>query len=175
MVGEEASECRSMLEMSYPMENGMVRCWEDMLHLWDYTFGSECLDINPKECKVWTRVRQTKTEMNGKKNCTRTRLLLSLCMFSIQDPTDWATHEPDQKPRENRWNHVWEVPVLRHLRGHPGRAHSVRSGWEGATRCTKIKGLNPDLLLTVQLTGYLVSFNSRFVKWLCPQVCLPVL
>lgn len=52
MVGEEASECRSMLEMSYPMENGMVRCWEDMLHLWDYTFGPECLDINPKECKV---------------------------------------------------------------------------------------------------------------------------
>lgn len=67
MVGEEASECRSMLEVSYPMENGMVRCWEDMLHLWDYTFGSECLDINSKECKVWTRVRHTKTEMNGKK------------------------------------------------------------------------------------------------------------
>lgn len=52
MVGEEASECRSMLEVAYPMENGMVRCWEDMLHLWDHTFGPDRLDIDPKECKV---------------------------------------------------------------------------------------------------------------------------
>lgn len=52
MVGDEASECRSMLEVSYPMENGRVRCWEDMLHLWDYTFGPDRLNINPSECKV---------------------------------------------------------------------------------------------------------------------------
>lgn len=52
MVGDEASECRSMLEVSYPMENGMVRCWEDMLHLWDYTFGPDRLSIDPSECKV---------------------------------------------------------------------------------------------------------------------------
>lgn len=52
MVGDEASECRSMLEVSYPMENGMVRCWDDMLHLWDYTFGPDRLNINPSECKV---------------------------------------------------------------------------------------------------------------------------
>ncbi len=52
MVGDEASECRSMLEVSYPMENGIVRCWDDMLHLWDHTFGPDRLDIDPKECKV---------------------------------------------------------------------------------------------------------------------------
>lgn len=52
MVGDEASECRSMLEVSYPMENGMVRCWDDMLHLWDHTFGPDRLNINPSECKV---------------------------------------------------------------------------------------------------------------------------
>lgn len=52
MVGDEASECRSMLEVSYPMENGMVRSWEDMLHLWDYTFGPDRLNIDPSECKV---------------------------------------------------------------------------------------------------------------------------
>uniref|UniRef100_A0A8C1NJY4 Zgc:101810 n=1 Tax=Cyprinus carpio TaxID=7962 RepID=A0A8C1NJY4_CYPCA len=52
MVGEEASECRSMLEVSYPMENGIVRRWEDMLHLWDHTFGPERLNINPPDCKV---------------------------------------------------------------------------------------------------------------------------
>uniref|UniRef100_A0A8C2I4P8 Zgc:101810 n=1 Tax=Cyprinus carpio TaxID=7962 RepID=A0A8C2I4P8_CYPCA len=52
MVGEEASECRSMLEVSYPMENGIVRRWEDMLHLWDHTFGPQRLNINPPDCKV---------------------------------------------------------------------------------------------------------------------------
>ncbi|KAK7171119.1 hypothetical protein R3I94_001129 [Phoxinus phoxinus] len=52
MVGDEASECRSMLEISYPMENGMVRSWEDMLHLWDHTFGPQRLDISPPDSKV---------------------------------------------------------------------------------------------------------------------------
>uniref|UniRef100_A0A672NH14 Zgc:101810 n=1 Tax=Sinocyclocheilus grahami TaxID=75366 RepID=A0A672NH14_SINGR len=52
MVGDEASECRSMLEVSYPMEIGIVRCWEDMLHLWDHTFGPQRLNINPPDCKA---------------------------------------------------------------------------------------------------------------------------
>lgn len=52
MVGDEASECRSMLEISYPMENGMVRSWEDMLHLWDHTFGLQRLNISPPNSKV---------------------------------------------------------------------------------------------------------------------------
>ena len=30
MVGDEASQLRSMLEVNYPMENGIVRSWEDM-------------------------------------------------------------------------------------------------------------------------------------------------
>ena len=52
MVGDEASKLRSMLEVNYPMENGMVRNWDDMMHVWDYTFGPEKLDIDPSECKV---------------------------------------------------------------------------------------------------------------------------
>ena len=35
MVGDEASKLRAMLEVNYPMENGMVRNWEDMCHVWD--------------------------------------------------------------------------------------------------------------------------------------------
>ncbi len=42
-----------MLEVEYPMENGMVRNWQDMCHVWDYTFGPDKMDIDPKECKVW--------------------------------------------------------------------------------------------------------------------------
>ncbi|CAJ0648157.1 4366_t:CDS:2 [Entrophospora sp. SA101] len=41
MVGDEAAELRSMLQMSYPMENGIIKIWEDMKHLWDYTFLRE--------------------------------------------------------------------------------------------------------------------------------------
>jgi actin-related protein 2 len=40
-VGDEAAALRSILQMSYPMENGIVRNWEDMHHLWDYTFHNK--------------------------------------------------------------------------------------------------------------------------------------
>lgn len=51
MVGDEASKLRSQLEISYPMENGIVRNWTDMCHVWDYTFHTK-MGINPKDCKI---------------------------------------------------------------------------------------------------------------------------
>lgn len=38
MCGNEAADVRSMLQISYPMENGIIKNWEDMEHLWDYAF-----------------------------------------------------------------------------------------------------------------------------------------
>lgn len=38
MCGDEAAAARTMLQISYPMENGIVKKWDDMEHLWDYTF-----------------------------------------------------------------------------------------------------------------------------------------
>ena len=64
MIGDEASQLRSMLEVNYPMENGIVRNWEDMLHLYDYTFGPQKLSINPRECKLLL----TEPPMNPAKN-----------------------------------------------------------------------------------------------------------
>lgn len=52
MVGDEASALRSLLDISYPMENGVVRNWEDMCHVWDYTFGPSKMDLNPTDAKV---------------------------------------------------------------------------------------------------------------------------
>lgn len=52
MVGDEASALRSLLELNYPMENGVVRNWEDMCHVWDYTFGPKKMDIDPTNAKV---------------------------------------------------------------------------------------------------------------------------
>ena len=31
MVGDEAAKLRSILQMSYPMENGIIKKWEDMM------------------------------------------------------------------------------------------------------------------------------------------------
>ena len=64
MIGDEASELRSMLEVSYPMENGIVRSWEDMISLYNYTFGPEKLNIDPKNCKLLL----TEPPMNPTKN-----------------------------------------------------------------------------------------------------------
>lgn len=64
MVGDECAKYRSMLETSYPVDNGIVKDWEGMKHLWDYTFfermGIDCADhkvllteppMNPTENK----------------------------------------------------------------------------------------------------------------------------
>jgi len=64
MVGDEASQLRSMLDVTYPMENGVVRNWDDMCHVWDYTFGPKKMNINPKECKIML----TEPPMNPIKN-----------------------------------------------------------------------------------------------------------
>ena len=63
MVGDEAQAVRSMLDVSYPMENGIVKNWEDMTHLLDYTFF-EKLKIEPKHSKILL----TEPVMNPKKN-----------------------------------------------------------------------------------------------------------
>jgi hypothetical protein len=42
----------------------ICRNWEDMCHVWDYTFGPEKMNINPQECKILL----TEPPMNPTKN-----------------------------------------------------------------------------------------------------------
>jgi len=51
MVGDECAANRSFLEINYPVENGIVRSWDDMKHLYDYTFFDR-LKIKPAEHKI---------------------------------------------------------------------------------------------------------------------------
>jgi actin-related protein 2 len=51
MVGDECAKYRAMLETSYPVENGIVKDWEGMKHLWDYTFH-ERMKIDTADHKV---------------------------------------------------------------------------------------------------------------------------
>ncbi|OTB00969.1 hypothetical protein M426DRAFT_323858 [Hypoxylon sp. CI-4A] len=63
MCGDEAAAARTMLQISYPMENGIVKKWDDMQHLWDYTFY-EKMKIDPKGRKILL----TEPPMNPLKN-----------------------------------------------------------------------------------------------------------
>eukprot|EP01100_Stratorugosa_tubuloviscum_P013848 TRINITY_DN711_c2_g2_i1.p1 TRINITY_DN711_c2_g2~~TRINITY_DN711_c2_g2_i1.p1 ORF type:complete len:395 (+),score=210.51 TRINITY_DN711_c2_g2_i1:189-1373(+) len=63
MVGDEAQKARNMLQITYPLENGIVRNWEDIQYVWDYTF-SEKLKVNSRECKILL----TEAPMNPKTN-----------------------------------------------------------------------------------------------------------
>lgn len=51
MVGDEANQFISMLDINHPIHNGVVCNWEDMNLVWDYTFN-EKMKIDPKQCKV---------------------------------------------------------------------------------------------------------------------------
>jgi len=63
MVGEECAKHRAMLETSYPVENGIVKDWEGMKYLWDYTF-TERMNIKPADHKILL----TEPPMNPKQN-----------------------------------------------------------------------------------------------------------
>jgi len=51
MCGDEAAAVRQSLDIKYPVENGVVRNWEDMEHLWNFTFY-EKMHIRPEEYKI---------------------------------------------------------------------------------------------------------------------------
>ncbi|EKD01906.1 actin binding protein [Trichosporon asahii var. asahii CBS 8904] len=63
MVGDEAAENRSFLQMSHPMEHGIIKNWEDMENLWDYTFNNK-LQVDTHGRKILL----TEPPMNPKAN-----------------------------------------------------------------------------------------------------------
>jgi len=63
VVGEECARLRSLLDVNYPVENGIIRNWDDMNAVWDHTFY-EKLKINPPDCKILL----TEPPMNPKSN-----------------------------------------------------------------------------------------------------------
>ena len=66
MIGDEAAENRNYLQVTQPLEHGIVRNWEDMRLLWDYTFD-EKLRVNTQGRKVLL----TEPPMNPKANRQR--------------------------------------------------------------------------------------------------------
>jgi len=66
MVGDEASKLRTMLQITYPLDNGIIRNWDDMQYIWDYTFYDK-LKVNTKECKIMLTEAPMNPVQNRKK------------------------------------------------------------------------------------------------------------
>ncbi|KAL3154167.1 Arp2/3 complex subunit, actin nucleation center [Trebouxia sp. C0010 RCD-2024] len=71
VVGQQCSQHRHSLEVSYPISNGIVQKWDDMQHVWNHTFYEQ-LQIDPTECKILL----TDPPLNPKEN--RDRLLQTM-------------------------------------------------------------------------------------------------
>ncbi|KAJ6246122.1 actin-related protein [Anaeramoeba flamelloides] len=63
MIGEEVEQVMNMLQISRPIQNGIVRNWEDMKYLYDYAFGKK-LGIETSEWKILL----SEAPMNREKN-----------------------------------------------------------------------------------------------------------
>jgi actin-related protein 2 len=63
MCGDEAAAARSALQITYPMENGIIKRWDDMFHLWDYTFHEKM-----KVDTTGRKILLTEPPMNPLKN-----------------------------------------------------------------------------------------------------------
>lgn len=74
MIGDEAAQNRNFLQITQPMEHGIVKNWEDMKLLWDYTFD-EKLKVDPRGRKVLL----TEPPMNPKVNRQR------MCQVMFED------------------------------------------------------------------------------------------
>jgi len=62
-VGEQAIAKRGVLELRYPVENGIVKSWDDMEKIWRHTF-TNVLRVEPSE----NNVLLTEAPMNPKEN-----------------------------------------------------------------------------------------------------------
>jgi actin, other eukaryote len=63
-IGDEAMQKRGVLELQYPIANGIVGSWEDMEKVWHHTFFNE-LRVTPEEC---AGVLLTEAPRNPKEN-----------------------------------------------------------------------------------------------------------
>jgi centractin len=67
-VGDRVQEHRGILKISYPMEHGIVKNWEDMEKLWAHVYSKDCLGIKSQEHPVLL----TEAPLNPFKNRERT-------------------------------------------------------------------------------------------------------
>jgi len=65
MIGDDANAARSLLQLSRPIQNGVVQNWEDMEAVWDFTFAKLGVDTGSH------KVVQTEAALNPPRNRER--------------------------------------------------------------------------------------------------------
>ena len=45
MIGDEAAKARRLLELSHPLEEGIIKNWDDMELIWRYGFEEKVSDL----------------------------------------------------------------------------------------------------------------------------------
>lgn len=51
-IGDEAQKMRGVLNLSYPIESGIVTDWDKMEKIWEYGF-SNALRVDPSEYNIF--------------------------------------------------------------------------------------------------------------------------
>jgi actin-related protein 2 len=69
MIGQEASDNRALLDISYPMENGIIRNWDDMTKLWEYTFKDKLGVSDFSDAKILLTEPPLNPKSNRQKMC----------------------------------------------------------------------------------------------------------
>ena len=92
MIGDDVTAARDMLQTSYPIENGIVQNWPDMIHLYNYTFG-ERLKIDPTEHKIMlTEAANNPKQVRGRLprwRCGRAWRGLRVCVARVRALCCW--------------------------------------------------------------------------------------
>ena len=88
MVGDEVTKARDMLETSYPITNGIVKNWDDMIHLYNYTFEQARLAARPHHRPpIKSRRAQKSASAHGRRSpCSRCRVPRSLSRAHTPPP-----------------------------------------------------------------------------------------
>lgn len=81
-VGDDAMAKKGVLSLSYPIEHGIVKDWNDMEKVWNHTFFDQ-LRVNPEDRPVIV----TEAPMNPKKNRER---MMEMLFDKFSVPATWV-------------------------------------------------------------------------------------
>merc|ERR1712086_843852 len=68
-IGDEAQKMRGVLNLSYPIDSGIVTSWDDMEKVWEYCFSNE-LRVDPSEHRVLLTEAPSNPKANREKMTT---------------------------------------------------------------------------------------------------------
>jgi actin-related protein len=67
-VGDEALARKGVLKLSYPIEHGTVKNWDEVTKIWQHCFYNE-LRVNPKDHNVLITEAPKNAKQNREKMC----------------------------------------------------------------------------------------------------------